>query len=107
MGARLNENFLRLLAAVLLNYELEFGYEDTQAALLRLSRSLIIVGDNGNIRWMKACYLINLSFNDYYSGKFSEVPTRVLQALFYNPKYITNRGVLAILIRSIGKLVLK
>lgn len=99
-GASLNENTLRRIADQLLNYEREYGAVATDSVLHRLSHHLQTVGSRGDVRWLQGCHAINRAFGNYQMQRYARVPACIFEAIRKNPTYITNRGVLIMLLRS-------
>ncbi len=104
-GARVDDLFLRLLTAQLINYETEFGQEAARARLQTLARCLADSGAPAAGRWLRGNYLVNDAFRKHRQGDYAEASRNALQAIFQDPAYLFNRGVLAILFRSIGRVV--
>jgi hypothetical protein len=102
LHAEIDKAFLRQFTAQLLDYENEFGFEAAQSVIRNLSLHLEKIGGKSEMRWLKGHYLINQAFQNYQEGKFSRVPKEVIGAFIYDPKYISNRGVLSILFHSIS-----
>ena len=101
-GAEIDETFLRQLAYQLGDYEHEFGFEATEAVLGKLTPFLKQIGGPVAIRQLNGQYSIKRAFQSYRYGRYAEVPGAVLKAWANDPKHITNRGALAILMRSTG-----
>lgn len=101
LGATIDENFLRGLTDQLLNYEAEFGRNAAQDVLSNLAPYLEQIGDGPSIRWFKGLFAFNRAFRDYRDGLYANVPLNVLSAISHDPTYLTNRGLMAILIRSL------
>jgi glycosyltransferase involved in cell wall biosynthesis len=101
LGVRLDEPFLRSLADQLINYETEFGTEAAQKVLQELGYQLEKVGTQADIRWLQGCYSINHAFRDYQMGQYLRVPAGIWRAISNDPAYLTNRGVISILARSL------
>lgn len=102
LSAQIDEPFLRSLTARLLDYETEFGPEATQDILQNLSPCLENIGGRSQVRWLNGHYWVNKAFQNYRAGKCTQVPNQVMRALVNDPHYLTNRGVLAILFRSLA-----
>lgn len=100
-GATLDEPLLRKWAADLMNYEREFGKQAAESVLARWIPYLQRLEPATGARWLQACYAVNGAFNSYHAGDYGPVPARVLQAIANHPRYLANRGVLAILTRSV------
>ena len=101
-GAEVDETFLKRLALDLRNYDHEFGFEAAEEVIGNLTPLLKQIGGPLVIRQFNAQYSINRAFESYRSGRYAEVPGAVLKAWANDFKHITNRGVLAILLRSTG-----
>lgn len=89
------------LAYTLLEYEMEFGEERTQSKLRALASNLEKFGGRAAGRKLIGCYAVNRAFQNYRNGEYRQVPQRLMPALANEPKYLANRGVLAIFVRSI------
>jgi glycosyltransferase involved in cell wall biosynthesis len=100
--AEIDDKMLQSLAHKLLSYEIEFGEIAARAVIKRLSPYLNQFGGFRCSRRMRGFYLVNRAFRCYGSEKYSEVPGSVLRALASDPSYFANRGVIAILLRSLG-----
>lgn len=102
LGAKIDEPFLRKLAHQLLAYEIEFGVAALQDTLRCLAPYLERIGSRATMRWFNACISVNQAFRNYHTGEFAKVPGQVIRAIAKDPKYLANRGVLCILLRSIA-----
>jgi glycosyltransferase involved in cell wall biosynthesis len=100
-SAQIDESFLQTLTAQLLDYENEFGAETTQARLHTICVELEKIGGRSPVRWLTGHYYVNQAFLNYHAGNFASVPAQVLRALINAPHHLKNRGVLAILFRSL------
>ena len=101
LGAEVDEPFMRYLAHQLLLFQAEMGDGATKAAFQRLADNFDKFGHASSVRRLKGYYSVNQAFQSYQAGKYAEVPTRVMQTVTNDPKYIMNRGVLSILLRSL------
>jgi glycosyltransferase involved in cell wall biosynthesis len=99
-GAKIDELFVQKLTYQLLSYEMEFGSAATQELLRNLAPHLEKVGGRSEVRWLNGCYWVNRAFQSYQTGEHDKVPSQVLRAVASDPKYLANRGVLSILLRS-------
>ncbi len=99
LGAQLDEQFLRNLTDQLLNYEMAFP-GNGQKVLQKLTPYLKKVGPAKNVRWLRGCYALNRAFQDYQARQYSKVPSNTLRAIFRDPTYLANRGVIAMLVCS-------
>ena len=102
--AQIDEAYLRKLTGQLIDYEFTFDTTAVQKVRQRLNPYLEKIGGKESVRWLNGCYSINQAFHQYKIGEYSKVPNKVMRAIINNPTYLINRGVLAILLRSlIGK----
>jgi len=100
LGAHIDKTLIKIMTTQLIDYESEYGPEDTQDFLQRLSPYLIEIGGYRILRWLKGSYSVNQAFEHYKNDKFKKAITNMLQAIICNPFYLTNRGVIVVLIRS-------
>jgi glycosyltransferase involved in cell wall biosynthesis len=100
-GARLDAEFAHLLGFRLASYEMEFGAAATQTALANLEPVLKRIGGWWWLRKFKGYFWIDGAFEKYRAGEYAHVPRRVARAIANDPRYLLNRGVLAIFWRSI------
>jgi glycosyltransferase involved in cell wall biosynthesis len=101
-GASIDEAFLRSLGYQLLSFEAEFGHMAAQNAVRNLTPYLEKIGDHASVRWLKGYCSVNRAFQSYRAGEYTKVPGEVLRAVAKDPSYLTNRGVIAILLRSMA-----
>lgn len=99
--AQVDESFLGQLTQQLINYEIEFGSKAVQKILDTMEPDLAQIGGRARVRQLNASYSINRAFRNYNNGDYSGVPCSIVRAIVSDPKYLTNRGVLAIFIRSL------
>ena len=100
MEAEVDESFVSSLAHQLLEYEAEFGAEKAHESLGKLALDLGKVGGRRCVRQLKARYSFNRAFQRYQAGVYRDVPREVTNTLINDPRYLTNRGILSILLRS-------
>jgi hypothetical protein len=105
MGVQPGQQFCRSLVAQLLIYAAVFGNEAAQTALQDMSTYLSNTVSRRDVRWLKGCYSVNQAFEEYRQGQYFQVIARALQATIYDPTYLTNRGVVAIFLRSLFNLL--
>jgi glycosyltransferase involved in cell wall biosynthesis len=96
-----DERLLRETVHQLLTYEQEFGQEKCAVVLEELTSALDELGCGKASRWLRGCYAVNRAFNHYNAERWRGVPPAVVQAVGNDPHYLANRGVLAILFRSL------
>ena len=100
LGADLDECFAQMLTARLVDYEAEFGAERCRDVMQTLLSGLERVVSRNRLGKFTACYWINQAFHAERVGDHNIVATNVLRALSNDLSYLTNRGALAILLRS-------
>jgi glycosyltransferase involved in cell wall biosynthesis len=101
LAAEIEESYLRMLVAQLLDYEKEFGTEATEEVVQALVPYLKSIGGQSSVRWLKGCYLINCGFRSYQRGERDKVPQTIIRAIANDPTYLTDRGAMAVLFRSL------
>jgi glycosyltransferase involved in cell wall biosynthesis len=104
MGMKIDEQYIQFLVANLLKFEMEFGFEETQAVFQRLSQYLTIVGDLVNIHNFVDSFYICEAQQSYFAEKYAEVPKKIIRATLHDPKVILNRGMGSIFFRSFLKI---
>jgi GT2 family glycosyltransferase len=92
--------YLRELTAHLLTFEAECGTDATKVVLRNLCPHIQTLGGESAVRWLNGCFAINRAFSDYHSGRYANVPGEVMRAIVHDRSYLTNRGVIAMLARS-------
>jgi len=101
--ARIDRKFLHFVASHILNYERAFGGDASQEALDRVANGLRQAATPRHVRQLTGFYLIDRAFNDFRAGELSDVPRTVSRAIANRPVYLANPGVVAMLIRSVGR----
>lgn len=101
LGARFDESLVSQLTRDLLNYETAFGEAAVQQKIRALSPYLAKLGGSANVRKLSGRYSVNRAFQSYSVGEYAQVPRCIVPAIASDPRYLTNRGVLSILIHSI------
>jgi hypothetical protein len=98
---RFDERFFNQVAYELLGYELAHGKVAAFEKLLEFSSQLEKDLSKGIASWLKGNYWLNRAIREYHDGQFGAVPRSVFGAIANHPKYLTNRGILSILVKSI------
>jgi hypothetical protein len=101
LGARVDESFIQSLTRQLLSYQRAFGTEATEEVIGNLIPCLEDVGSRNGQR-LKGSYSINQAFQSFQAGEYARVPGNVMRAVSNDPRFLMNRGVLSILVRSIA-----
>lgn len=104
LGAKLDERFLRGLTAQVINYEAEFCKNGTEEIISRISQYLEILGDPYGINYFNGLYLFVRGINYYQEADYSQASSSIIRALKTYPKFISNRGIMSLLLRSLIKL---
>ena len=87
-------------ASQLDSYEIEFGPGSADVRAQNISRALKAAGARRRASQLAGRYLVNQAFRRYRAGTTDAVPRVVVRAMLADPKYVANRGVLSILLRS-------
>jgi glycosyltransferase involved in cell wall biosynthesis len=99
-GAEIDQAFVQGLTHQLLTYEIEFGPEATQEIVRDLAPYLGKIDGGKGIRSLKGGYWVNHAFQSFRAGEYDKVFSQAIRAVASDPKYLANRGVLSILLRS-------
>jgi hypothetical protein len=99
--AAIDQSYLDQLIQHASDYALEFGEIATKKILEAWALHLKRLGGRATVRQFYSLYSINQAFDSFNSGRFTNVPKMVISSILSNPKHLTNRGILAIFIRSI------
>jgi glycosyltransferase involved in cell wall biosynthesis len=100
-NARLDTELVEKLAYQMVSYELQFGVEAANALLRKLTPYLEQAGPKALVRSLHGSYAAQRAFRHYAAGRYELVRRDVLQSFVSEPKYLTNRGMMAILWRSV------
>jgi len=91
------------IAKHLLDYEVEMGDEALQATLTRLLPYLKQHCSPTQLRWFLGNLAVNRGFENFRHQQYQRVAGNVWNAILNEPKYMFNRGILSILVRSLLK----
>ena len=105
LHASVDDPLMQLVTYHLLGYEIEFGADAVIRVLSNLSLQINRVIKRGGDK-LEGSYLVNRAFEHYHIGEYKKVPRKVMKALVIDPRYLINRGVLSIFLRSMVKAVL-
>lgn len=103
--AEVDQSYLAQLVQHTLDYEIDFGEAAARNILKAWSLHLKRLGGRSVVRQLYSLYSINRAFDGFNSGKPARVPLMVLTAVFNDPRHLVNRGVAAIFVRSILRLI--
>ncbi len=101
LHAKIDQQLIEQWAAQLLDYEHEMGPKSAEKAIQNLYPYIQRLGDQSTVRQFKGQHFITQAFGNYRAGSYSKVPQAVIKALATDLKYLTNKGVVSILVRSI------
>lgn len=97
---KVEEPQLRKIADDLFNYEFEFGAEQAQAVWKSISSAFEVFGP-ALTRQLRSIYYVNRAFKSLHNGQMKQARQMAFDAIANDPRYLTNRGVLATIVRSV------
>ncbi len=100
MGFKIDELLISQLTSKLLDFEAEFGEEAAKKVLQAWIPFVEKSGGRTSVRRLNGAYAANRAFHDYSQGEFGDIPGTVIRAVASDPRYLTNRGLLSVLLRS-------
>lgn len=101
LKAEIEAPFLAQVSSQLTAYQGEFGPDAGKQALDRLKTFFRRAGSPAFARAFEGKFAVDQAFTCYRRGAYRHTLEKVGQAVSSNPKYLLNRGVLSITIRSI------
>lgn len=101
LGAELDPIFADWLFRALLQHEKEFGPDRTREVLDALVVQLQSLSGNVDGQSLAGRYLLKRAFQRYRECDYAPVPVEILRAIKAQPRYLANRGVWAVLLRSL------
>jgi glycosyltransferase involved in cell wall biosynthesis len=101
LEAQIDQALFTRITAQLLNFEAEFGPDVTRDVIRDLSIYLERIGGRSLLRRLYGSFFINQAFRSYKVGNYPNTVNTVIKAATEDPKFLSNRGVLSILFRSI------
>jgi hypothetical protein len=104
-GARVDEPALQAVAFQLLNFERAFGRTAAAGAVADLSRAWEPLGGVTPGRRLQGHIRVHRAFTHYRRGEYAQVLADATAAIINDPSYLTNRGVMAILLRSLVRVI--
>jgi hypothetical protein len=100
-GARCDRAILDMMSDELLSYESELGVLAARVVL----DNLVSLGKTLNVpdqaRRLTGCYAHNRALRSYRSGRFERVPSDVARAIRADSRYLLDRGMMSVLVRSL------
>lgn len=101
LGVKVDESFLSHLTKGLLDYEMEFGSRSAHSRLQSVLSLLEGIADPASLQRLRSLYAMNRAFQSYQYGDYDKVPGQVLKAMVVDAGNLLNRGLYAILLRSL------
>jgi GT2 family glycosyltransferase len=103
LGARLDAAYLSKLVDQVVNYQAEFGPEQARQVAARFAAAIEKFGGRAGVRYFHGLMSLHNAFHFYRQQDYGRVPKEMVRALLLDPRYLSNRGSLAILCRSLLK----
>jgi glycosyltransferase involved in cell wall biosynthesis len=100
LGSQVDELLISQLTSKLLDYNAEFGEEAAKSVLAAWMPFVEMCGGRARARRLNGSYAANRAFQDYSKGEFNGIPGIVIHAVANDPRYLINRGLLSVLLRS-------
>jgi glycosyltransferase involved in cell wall biosynthesis len=104
LGCRIDPYFFYVLANELMDCEAISGYHAVDSALRVLTPHLEKMSSRAFVRRLKGEYFANRAFREFEKGRYSIVLRSIRYAIFARPVFMINRGLLATLFRSLGRM---
>jgi hypothetical protein len=101
LGAEMDEFFTQMITSQLLDYRTEFGPEAAEAAIRRLGAYMGKTLGWSSVRKLRGCYSINAALRSYHKLELDGVTAGIIRGVAHAPKYLANRGVVAVGLRSL------
>lgn len=99
--AQVDEALIHQVAFQLASYEKEFGVNSCLPILDQLYAEFKQLSGVRCANQLNGQYAVNSAFEYYQTGQYAPVPGRVMRAIASDPRYLTNRGILSIFLRSL------
>lgn len=103
-GCRIDQYFSYVMANELIDCEAVSGYHAVDLALHILTPHLEKMSSNAFVRRFNGEYFANRAFREFERGRYSVVLRSIRYAIFAHPVFMVNRGLLATLFRSLGRM---
>lgn len=104
VGARVDATLISQITHGVLGYEAEFGTDAARQVRARLRLHLNALARRAGDK-LEGSYLVNCAFRHYRSGEYPCVPGAVVRACRMDSSYWRNRGVCAIALRSVLRVI--
>jgi hypothetical protein len=102
-GARVDKSVLQAVAFQLLNFERAFGRTAATGAVADLCRAWEPLGGTAPGRRLQGHLWAHHAFTHYRRGEFARALSDAAAAIINDPSYLANRGIMAIVLHSLGK----
>jgi glycosyltransferase involved in cell wall biosynthesis len=99
-GAQGDDFFWQGLTYQLLCFAREFGDDAAQQVLYNLNPLLRKVGGEAGTHRLEGYYSVNRAFESFRQGQYARAISNALKAIWKDPRYLGNRGVLSVLLHS-------
>lgn len=107
LGCRIDQYFYFALGEEMLSCESVYGPANVDSALHVITPYLEKMSAPPIVRWFKGEFFANRAFREFNSGRYSIAIRSIRYAILAQPIFMTNRGLLATLFRSLGRLRLR
>lgn len=101
LGAKFDDAYLSFLTSSLLDFEIEFGDTAVQKIITEMAPTLKALDGSKCLNRLQSKLALNMAFHSYHSKEYTKVWPKVWEAIKWEPKYLINRGVIAILFCSV------
>jgi glycosyltransferase involved in cell wall biosynthesis len=101
LSFKVDEAFVQQVTHELVGYQMANGIDATKAILSKLASNLEEFLDKSSVDWLKGSYLVNIARQSYHDGQLDKVPGSVLGAISNRPKYLLDRGIMSVLVKSL------
>ncbi|MBK9925972.1 MAG: glycosyltransferase family 2 protein [Anaerolineales bacterium] len=95
-----DDAFVQQVTHELLGYEMAYGINATFDMFSKLSSGLLKFTDRRTVNWFKGSYFISQANRNYLNGQLGTAFRNILGAMISYPRYLLNRGVMLMLIKS-------
>jgi hypothetical protein len=100
-GFEVDDSFVKQVTFEFQGYELAYGVDASLKKLASLSATLRNHLSRRSVNWLTAGYLLYLASRDYRQGMLARVPTTILRAMAFHPRFLLDRGIVSLLVKSI------
>jgi len=101
LGFTVDDAFARQVTHEMLGYTMACGMEAAKTKISQLSSYLKAYVGRSGVNMLKGGYLVGLADHSYRAGRLTGVPGNIFKAIFSRPRYLLDRGVLSMLLKSL------